>query len=108
MILNTLKRHRMASPEVLIYVDRVKSFFKTNDEARDYFINDSDETKFYEHLLDISEKNYKTNGEPELTKEQLELLRVTLIAEKITKQNYFYSEDGLFLFYENYDPICMN
>jgi hypothetical protein len=98
----------MTNPEVLIYLDRIKTFFKTNDEARDYFINDGDEIKFYEHLLEISEKNYKTEGAPELTREQLELLRVTLIAERITKQNYFYSEDGLFLFYEEYDPVCMN
>ena len=63
---------------------------------------------FFEHLADISEKNLEINGQPELTYEQLELLRRTAKVIKIARTKYHYSDDGLFLFYENYPPISMN
>ena len=94
--------------EVLIYIDKIKHYFSTNEEAREYFISDSDEDIFFEHLADISEKNLEVNGQPELTYEQLELLRRTAKVIKIARAKYHYSDDGLFLFYENYPPISMN
>lgn len=103
-----LKNFEMPKPEVLIYVDKVKTFFKVNDQARKYFINDGDENSFFNYLTEISEKNFEKTGEPELNIEQLELLRKTIIAQKIVKSNYFYSEDGTFLFFEDYPPISMN
>lgn len=96
------------NPEVLIYIDRVKQFLKTNVEARDYFLKDGDEVAFFNHLSIISEKNFETNGTPELSQEQMELLRRTVIVEQIAAKKYIYSEDGLFLYYENYPPVCMN
>jgi hypothetical protein len=100
----------MSNPEVLIYIDRIKQFLNLNEDARRYFLNNLiDENTFFENLYEISEKNYTENGEPELTQEQLEGLRNKLIVEKIsTQQVYKYSEDGLFLFYKNYLPVCMN
>lgn len=103
-----LKNYNMSTPEVLIYLDRVKTFFKNNETARKYFINGGDENKFFKHLEEISQKNYEKTGEPELSVDQLELLRKTIIVEHIAKSKYFYSEDGLFLFFEDFDPICMN
>ena len=98
----------MPKPEVLIYLDKVKSFFKTNEQARKYFIDGGNEEMFFNYLVDISEKNFEKTGEPELNIEQLELLRKTIIAEKIVKSKYFYSQDNLFLFFEDYPPISMN
>jgi hypothetical protein len=46
------------SPEVLIYVQSVKSYFQKNDEAREYFIANSDEEQFFKHLSEISQKNF--------------------------------------------------
>ena len=94
--------------EVLIYLEKIKHFFKTNADAKSYFINDGNEDVFFEHLSEISEKNYETRGEPELTQEQLELLRRTILVLKIAKENHHYSDDGLFLFFKDYLPICMN
>ena len=34
------------SPEVLIYIQSVKNYFKTNNEAKDYFLNGNDEELF--------------------------------------------------------------
>ena len=94
--------------EVLVYIQKIKNFLNTNDSARDYFIGKSDVDEFYKQLSIISEKNYETNGQPELTKEQFELLRITLEVVSISQQKIFISDDGLFMFYENYPPISLN
>ena len=60
------------SPEVLIYLQTVKKYFQTNQEAREYFISNYNEDVFFKHLCEISEKNFKQNGEVMLTKEQFE------------------------------------
>jgi len=46
------------SPEVLIYIQSVKNYFKTNNEAKDYFLNGNDEELFFKHLSEISQKNF--------------------------------------------------
>jgi hypothetical protein len=94
--------------EVLVYVQKVKNYLETNQEAREYFIGDANAEEFYTHLKLISEKNFEENGEPELSKEQFELLRKTITAVAISKQKVFYSDDKVFMFYEDYPPICMN
>jgi hypothetical protein len=94
--------------EVLVYIQKIKNFLNTNDSARDYFIGNSDVDEFYKQLTIISEKNYESNGQPELTKEQFELLRVTLEVVAISQQKMFITDDGLFMVYENYPPISLN
>lgn len=94
--------------EILVYIQKVKNYLKTNEEAREYFIGESDVDDFYKHLTIISEKNFNQNGQPELTKEQFELLRRTMKAEAISKQRVFYSEDKKFMFFDEYGPIGMN
>jgi hypothetical protein len=94
--------------EILVYLQRVKNYLNTNEEANKYFIGDSDVDEFYNQLTIVSEKNFETNGQPELTKEQFELLRIAALATAISKQRVFYSEDKLFLFLDDYPGICMN
>jgi hypothetical protein len=94
--------------EVLVYLQKIKTFFKTNQEARDYFVGDADVEYFYEQLSIISSKNYETDGQPELSREQLEALRVTMRVLAIKDQRIFYSEDKLFLYLDDYPGICMN
>ncbi len=94
--------------EILVYLQKVKTYLNSNEEAKQYFIGGSDADEFYKHLAIISEKNFEDNGQPELSREQFELLRKTILAITISKQKFFYSEDGLFLIYENYPPISMN
>jgi hypothetical protein len=92
--------------EILVYLQKVKSFLKTNEEASKYFIGESDVDEFYRQLTTVSEKNFETNGQPELTKEQFELLRVAALATTISKQRVFYSDDKLFLFLKiNFFPL---
>ena len=47
--------------EILVYLQKVKSFLKTNEEASRYFIGDSDVDEFYRQLTIVSEKNFETN-----------------------------------------------
>lgn len=94
--------------DVLVYLQKIKTFLKNNQEARDYFIGNADVDKFYEQMSIISNKNYEKSGQPELSKEQFEALRTTMIVLSIQKQRVFYSDDKLFLFLDDYPGICMN
>jgi hypothetical protein len=96
------------SPEVLIYLQTVKTYLNNNEEAKNYFIGESDESFFYEHLTMISEKNFKTNGDPILNYDQFELLRKTLLAILITKKNIPEEPQNIFIELNNFGKICLN
>lgn len=70
----------MTHPDVLVYIQSVKSYLERNSEAREYFIGDKSEESFFELVIDIANVNYEKRGEPQLTKEQFELVRITLKA----------------------------
>lgn len=100
------------SPEVLIYVQSVKNYLQKNNEAREYFIANSDEEQFFKHLSEISQKNFDKNGEVMLDKTQFELLRVTVqaIAIVTTPVENLPSgvEDNIFIDMRGYAKICLN
>lgn len=96
------------SPEVLIYIQNVKNYFKNNHEAREYFLNNSDEELFFEHLTDISIKNYEKNGDASLDIHQFELLRNTVIALTIDKNDKPKKENNVFIDVLGYGNLCMN
>jgi hypothetical protein len=99
------------SPEVLIYVQSVKNYFQKNNEAREYFIANSDEEQFFKHLSEISQKNFDKNGEVMLDKTQFELLRVTIQAIAIVTapvENLPSVEDNIFIDMRGYAKICLN
>jgi hypothetical protein len=98
-------------PEVLIYIQTVKTYLNNNIEAREYFIGESDEELFFEHLSEISQKNFETNGEVMLNKEQFELLRKTVIAISITKKDIPEEpkeNDNMFFEMKGFGKICLN
>ena len=98
-------------PEVLIYIQTVKNYFKTNIEAREYFLNGNDEELFFKHLSEISQKNFEKNGEVMLDKTQFELLRVTIQAIAIVTtplENLPSVEDNIFIDMRGYAKICLN
>ena len=101
------------SPEVFIYLQTVKNYLKTNLEARNYFLGDSDEELFYKHLCEISQKNYEKSGEVMLNKEQFELLRTTvkvvITAKKdIPEEPKKDIEENIFLDLGDFGKICLN
>lgn len=97
------------SPEVLIYIQTVKNYFATNEEARNYFIGDSDYEMFFKHLGEISQKNFEKDGEVMLNKEQFELLRITIHAIEVVKDDEPTSqEDLIFVDTRGFGKICLN
>lgn len=103
------------SPEVLIYIQTVKNYFKSNEDARNYFLTDGNEDFFFKHLGEISQKNFKENGEVMLSKVQFELLRkttmVTSIANTTSKEDEVLEkvkEDNIFIEIKNFGKICLN
>jgi hypothetical protein len=109
------------SPEVLIYIQTVKNYFNTNKEARDYFLSNSNEELFFEHLGEISQKNFEKDGEVMLNIEQFDLLKNTIKAITIAKSDSkikkveiksedFDYDNGVFigLPFPNFGLICLN
>lgn len=102
------------SPEVLMYIKNVKNYFQINKEARDYFLQDSNEELFYQHMTEIAQKNYDKNGEAILDREQFELLRVTIInlliqpKSEIIKTEDIKNKDNIFIELSNFGFICLN
>lgn len=99
-------------PEVLIYIQTVKNYFKTNSEARDYFLNGNDEDLFFKHLSKISQKNFEKNGEVMLDKNQFELLRTTTMVITIAVKEDFPEEktidEKIFQDFGGFGKICLN
>jgi len=75
-------------PEVLIYLNQIKSFLSKNEEARSYFMSSVNPDIFYDELCKISEKNFDSFGEPNLTQEQFEELKKN-ITTKQTERKVF-------------------
>ena len=97
------------SPEVLIYVQTVKQYFEKNIEAREYFIGDSNEELFFEHLKEISQKTFDKDGEVMLNKEQFELLRTTIKVVHIANKTYTEEELKQNIFIDTeFGKICLN
>ena len=68
------------SPEVLIYIQSLKYYFTSHSDAQKYFDVEGNEDAFFEHMTEMSQKNFEEEGEPQLSLEQFEELR-----RKITK-----------------------
>ena len=98
------------SPEVLIYIQTVKKYLKTNKEAREYFLAESDEELFFKHLAEISQKNFEKYGEVMLNKEQFELLKSTVRAIKISTNNdeNIDTDENIFMNIKGFGKICLN
>jgi hypothetical protein len=104
------------SPDVLTYVQNVMTFMSKNEEAKKYFIDNSNEELFFKHLSEIAQKNYKSFGDPTLDKKQFELLRKTIMAidvvnkplkvEEIDPKDF---DNGIFIeLIPNFGMICLN
>lgn len=98
-------------PEIATYIQSFKNFLKKNKEAESYFLTDVNEELFFEHFQEIAEKNYKQFREPMLNKDQLELLRKTMLAINVMKKDYTDPANipnGIFINIPNHGFICLN
>jgi hypothetical protein len=96
-------------PEVAVYIKNFKNFLDKNEEARLYFLSNVNEELFFEHLEDIANKNFEKQGDPLLSRDQLELLRKTMQAIQIMKkpEEELYT-NGVFAEIPNFGFICLN
>ena len=82
-------------PEVLIYIQIVKKFLKSDNTARNYFLGNTTEDVFFTHLSLKSEENFKEKGEVALTIEQFEEIKreieKTGTVEKEISGHFFHS-----------------
>jgi|Laugresbdmm110sn_1035088.scaffolds.fasta_scaffold75598_2 hypothetical protein len=65
-------------PDILIYIQTVKKYLESNKNTKDYFLSDVDEDLFFQNLGQIAQINLEKNGEPQLSKEQFEVLRLSM------------------------------
>jgi len=91
------------SNEVLIYIQTLKNFLKTNEEAGVYFLSNVNEIEFFDNLSKIAQNNFEKNGEPNLTVEQFEFLRGIMVMfneiEKLEETFIFAFESKNFKYY---------
>ncbi len=93
----------MMSPEVLIYLQKIKTYMSTNDEANNYFIGEFSSDDFFNEISSISEKNYQEKGDPMLSREQFEEIRNKIrIPKEETK------EKNIFFDLKDFGKICLN
>ena len=91
------------APEVLIYISGIKKFLSTNEEARNYFLNDLNEDDFYAKVAKSSQKNFEKTGDPMLHKNQFEEIKSELKSTPTEK-----NEKNIFLDLKDFGTICLN
>jgi hypothetical protein len=101
------------SPEVLIYLQMVKTFFKSSDAAREYYFILYNEEDFYEKVAEISQSNFEKTGEVKLNVEQFESLRFSeqeLERGQIISDEEYVIQNKKNIFFElkGYEKICLN
>ena len=96
------------APEVLIYIQNIKNYLTVDIEARQYFMGESNEEFFFNHLTEISQKNFNKNGEVTLSKEQFELLRKTITAITISLKEIPEDFPHIFIDTRGFGKICLN
>jgi S-adenosylmethionine:diacylglycerol 3-amino-3-carboxypropyl transferase len=83
-------------PDILIYLTKFKKIFE-NSPNKNYFYDENKSDEFYKKVEEIAIDNYEETGKPELTKEQLESIRIYTknIIESSGKNWVHYSKIGI-------------
>lgn len=91
----------MSSSEILIYIQKIKKYLESHEDAKNYFLKGINSEEFYNSITEISEKNFKKNGDPMLSRDQFESVREKLVQE--TKK-----ENEIFFDLKDFGKICLN
>ena len=75
-------------PQILIYINKLRKYFQSNRDARQYFLGQIDEDTFLDRVTDMATKNVYDKGDPTLSMKQFELIKKTLTAKMILERNY--------------------
>lgn len=86
--------------DVQIYIQKVREYLLNNEEAYQYFIGITPEDEFFKLLENIAIINYHKNQEPQLTKVQFEVLRLTMTTyEAINNEETSELEDSIYEYF---------
>lgn len=84
-------------PEVLIYMNKVKDYILNNKNAKDFILSNCDnEDIFFYEMEKISIHNFTKYGDPELSRKQLDELRL-----KFKKKDELFKNITIFNYYLN-------
>jgi hypothetical protein len=83
------------SPEVLIYLQKLKRYLDENHDTKNYFLKEMNEQSFFNYILNISEINLEKRGQPELTSEQFEMLRNNFTNNEQENKVYTYATNKI-------------
>lgn len=73
---------------IKIYLQKVQKFFeKAHENDVDYFYTESDRDLFISEIRKVAIKNMEINGSPELTREQMEAVRVEVKYKPIRRES---------------------
>jgi acetylornithine deacetylase/succinyl-diaminopimelate desuccinylase-like protein len=102
------------SSEVLIYLQKIKIFFKNDIKSREYFLVDTDEELFFKKVADVAQDNYEKKGDVLLLIEQFNSIRIDMLNieldKKLEKLNVkiISNFDNIFIKHTGYEKICLN
>jgi hypothetical protein len=72
----SVKKQINMSAEIVIYIQKIKTYFRNFEEVRKYFIQSEDvEDLFFSYLEEYVTKQYYETGNAMLTKEHFEEIR---------------------------------
>ena len=63
-------------PDVLIYIQKVRTHITTNESTMTYFQIDIYGEEFFDGLIEMAKKNFDDTGDPELSMLQFEELKM--------------------------------
>jgi hypothetical protein len=96
------------SPEVLIYIQKVKNYFENDQDAHNYFLMGIDEQKFFEELSKLASINITKKGDPSLTHDQFELVKTLCESTKLLENKNRTDLSTIYLDLGNFGKIYMN
>lgn len=84
-------------PEIIIYINKLRSYFKKNEDASSYFLKNIDEDKFFDMVTDMAQKNFSTKGDPTLDLPQFEAIKQTIKVIEISERPDSFYEPKIFI-----------
>lgn len=84
-------------PEIIIYINKLRGYFKKNENAKNYFLKNLNEDKFFDMVTELAQKNFSTKGDPTLDLPQFEAVKQTMKAIEISKRPDSFYEPKIFI-----------
>ena len=87
-------------PEILIYMQSVRKYITGNENTSKFFGVDVHGEKFFDKVLEIAQDNFEKTGEPQLSMEQFERVRIHMLFD--------YQVEGVFMYLGDLGFVSLN